>query len=233
MGSRDGVVSEAVLSGRREYETVYASLAKGRRNWQVVAFALIGILGVVSVGFVRIVATSRVTPYVVEVDRFGRARAFGPVEPLKHTDTRVIIAQLAAFVRDVRSVMPSAAAESEVLARAYAFVDQGAAAFLNAYFGDVRNDPRVIGRTATRVVEVTSVLPVPKSASWKVQWVETEYPIVGGTPVASAWEGYFGVRIVPPQTEDAIEINPLGVYVTSVTWTRIGVAAAVAAGEAQ
>src|ERR1700722_3594335 len=200
------VISDAVMSGRREYESIYSNLAKGKRNWQIVAFVLLGVLGVLSIGFVRLALTSRVTPYVVEVDRFGRARAFGPVEPLRRTDTRLVIAQLAAFVRDVRSVMPSAAAESEVLTRAYAFVDQGAAGFLNGYFGDVRNDPRVIGRTTTRVVEVTSVLPVPKSATWKVQWVETDYPIVGGAATASAWEGYFGVRIAPPVTEDAIEI---------------------------
>jgi len=230
MAETTGVISEAVLSGRREYETVYANLAKGKRNWQVVAFGITGILGIVSVGFVRLALTSRVTPYVVEVDRFGRAQAFGPVEPLKKTDTRVVIAQLAAFVRDVRSVMPSPPAEAEVLTRAYAFADQGAATFLNQYFSDIRNDPRVLGRTETRIVEVTSVLPVPKSATWKVQWVETEYPTAVGTPVASAWEGYFGVRVVPPATTDAIEINPLGVYVTSVTWTRVGAASVPAAG---
>jgi type IV secretory pathway TrbF-like protein len=63
---------------------------------------------------------------------------------------------------------------------------------------------------------------VPKSSTWKIEWVETEYPTNGGTPTRSAWEGYLGVRIVPPQTEDAIEMNPLGVYVTSINWTRIG-----------
>jgi type IV secretion system protein TrbF len=231
MATTTAVISEAVLTGRREYETVYANLAKGKRNWQVVAFAMTGILGVVTVGFVRLALTSRVTPYVVEVDRFGRAQAFGPVEPLKRTDTRVVIAQLVAFVRDVRSVMPSGSAEADVLTRAYAFVDQGAATFLNAYFSDVRNDPRVLGRTETRIVEVTSVLPVPKSAVWKVRWIETDYPTAVGTPVASAWEGYFGVRIVPPATTDAIEVNPLGVYVTSVTWTRVGTASVPAGTE--
>ena len=224
------MVTEQVLAGRREYEHVYANLAKGKRNWQIVAFALTAILGVLSVGFARLALTSRVTPYVIEVDQFGRARAFGALEPLRRTDTRVVIAELAAFVRDVRSVMPSPAGEREVLTRAYGFVDQGAASFLNTYFADSANDPRAVARRATRIAEVTSVLPVPKSSTWKVQWVETEYPANGGSPARTAWEGYFGVRIVPPQTEDAIELNPLGVYVTSINWTRTSGPAA-AAGE--
>jgi type IV secretion system protein TrbF len=216
------VIGEAVLAGRREYEHVYSNLAKGKRNWQVIAFALAGVLGVLSIGFTRLALTSRVTPYVVEVDQFGRARAFGALEPLKRTDARVVVAELAAFVRDARSVMPSAAGERDVLTRAYGFVDQDGAAFLNSYFADTANDPRVVARRATRIAEVTSVLPVPKSSTWKIEWVETEYPVNGGTPTRSAWEGYLGVRIVPPQTEDAIEMNPLGVYVTSINWTRIG-----------
>jgi type IV secretion system protein TrbF len=173
-----------------------------------------------------------VTPYVVEVDKLGLARALGPVEPLRRTETRLVVAQIAEFVRDVRTVVPSDVAEGDVMSRAYAYVDQGGAAFLNAYFTDPKNNPRVLARAMTRTAEVTAVLPTGGGAgaggaggaggSWRVQWVETEYPLDGGTPVAHPWEAYLGVRVSPPQTTETIERNPLGVYVTSITWTRVG-----------
>lgn len=213
---------DPILEGRREFEGVFGDLAKGKRNWQLVAFALVAVLGIQTVGFVRLALTSRVTPYVVQVDQLGRVRASGAVERLTTVDTRMVVAEIAQFVRDVRTIVPAPAGQADVLTRAYAYVDQGGAAFLNAYFGDPRNDPRLIGRTATRTVDVRSVLPVPKSNTWRVQWTETEYPVAGGEVTATPWEGYLGVRIVPPETADAIARNPLGVFVTSVTWTKTG-----------
>jgi type IV secretory pathway TrbF-like protein len=213
---------DPILEGRREFEGVFGDLAKGKRNWQLVAFALVALLGIETVGFVRLALTSRITPYVVEVDQLGRVRATERVEPLTHVETRLVVAEIAQFVREVRTVVPAPAAQADVLARAYAYVDQGGAAFLNAYFSDLHNDPRVIGRTATRTIDVRSVLPVPKSNTWRVEWTETEYPTAGGAVTATPWSGYLGVRLSPPETADAIARNPLGVYVTSVTWTKTG-----------
>jgi type IV secretory pathway TrbF-like protein len=224
-------VRDLILEGRREFEGAFGDLAKGKRNWQLIALGLVIVLAMQTAGFVRLALTSRITPYVVEVDQLGRVRASGPVEELTHVETRLVIAEIAAFVRDVRTVMPAPAAQADVLTRAYGYVDQGGAAFLNAYFGDPHNDPRVVGRSVTRTVDVRSVLPVPKSNTWRVQWTETEYPAAGGGVTATPWEGYLGVRLAPPETADAIARNPLGVYVTSVTWTKTGGAVPTTAGE--
>jgi len=208
------------LTARAEFEGVYANLARGKRNWQLVAFGLLAVLVIETIGYVRLSLTARVTPYVVEVDKLGLARALGPVEALRHTDTRLVVSQIAEFVRDVRTIVPSDVAEGEVMSRAYGFVDQGGAAFLNAYFTDPRNNPHALGRLMTRTAEVTAVLP--SGPGWRVQWVETEYPVDGGTPDVHPWEAYVGVRLSPPETTESIERNPLGVYITSITWTRVG-----------
>jgi type IV secretion system protein VirB5 len=63
---------------------------------------------------------------------------------------------------------------------------------------------------------------LPSGPGWRVQWVETEYPVDGGTPEVHPWEAYVGVRLSPPETTESIERNPLGVYITSITWTRVG-----------
>jgi type IV secretory pathway TrbF-like protein/type IV secretory pathway VirB9-like protein len=164
---------------------------------------------------------SRVVPYVVEVDRLGAARAFGPAEPLRATDDRVIIRDLAGFVRDVRSVVADPLAQRDMVTRAFAFVDREAAAFLNIYFADPANDPRRLGRELTRLVEITGVLAVPGSAApsqqsptrtWKVSWTERTVPrAAGGLPSEAAWEGYFTIRVVPPtHVDERFTLNPLG-----------------------
>jgi type IV secretory pathway TrbF-like protein len=66
------------------------------------------------------------------------------------------------------------------------------------------------------------VLPVPNSSAWKLRWSETDVPIqLGGATRTTSWEGYATVRIRAPTTADAIQDNPLGVFVTTIVWTQI------------
>jgi type IV secretion system protein VirB5 len=225
---------DAVQHGRREWAGAFGDLAKSRRNWQLVAFCALGIAGVASTGLVALATTSRITPYVVEVDKLGRAQAFGPATRLAPADQRVVQSQIATWIRDIRAVLGDPIAQADLVRRAYAFVDQNTAGFLQSYFTDPARDPRVIARDLTRVVEVTSILPVPGAANsaaargavaapttWKVSWTETDYPRGGGTPTVAAWEAYITTHQVPPTSPDRVEVNPLGLYVSSVSWTQV------------
>lgn len=211
-----------VMAARREFETVFGDLARGKRNWQLMAFGAMGLLGVREIAYQRYAAGSRITPYVVEVDRMGRAQAFGPAEPLKATDRRVMIAELATFIRNLRTVVPDLPTQADLSRRAYVFASPSAATFLNTYFSNPANDPRTLGKRLARSVEVTSVLQLPGTKTWKVQWVETERSLTGSsTPQHTAWEAYLATAVTPPTTTEAIELNPLGLYVTSLTWTQL------------
>lgn len=217
------------LRGRAEFASVFGDLAKGKRNWQLVAFGALVIAGVLAAGVVSLATGSRITPYVVEVDKLGRVQAVGPAERLGTIDQRVIVSQLAGFVRDIRTVLADPPAQADLVRRAYAYVDQGAAPFLSAYYASPANDPRLLGRELTRLITVTSVLPLPDASSrgasttWKISWTETAIPrTAGGTPSESAWEGYFTTRTIPPKTAERITLNPLGLYVTSINWTQLG-----------
>ena len=220
-------IDERVLRGRAEFQSVFADLAKGKRNWQLAAFGLLGTTVILSIGLVGSSMQSRITPYVVEVDRLGRAQAFGPAEQLRATDQRVVRAQLASFVRDIRTVLADPPAQADLVKRAYAFVDQGAGLFLSQYYSTPANDPRLLGRDLTRLVDVSSVLLLPaavgsSTSTWKVTWTETSLPRgAAGLPSESAWEGYFTTRMSPPTTVDRITVNPLGLYVTSINWTQL------------
>jgi type IV secretion system protein TrbF len=212
------------VAGRREFAGAFADLARGKRNWQLVAFGLLGLLAVVTLAYVRLASSSRIVPYVVQVDRLGQVEAVGPVEPMRTPEPRLVAAQLAEFIRHTRTVLPAAAAraQAEMLRRAYALADPAAAGFLNQYFSIPAHDPRLIGQARTREVAVTSVLPVPGSPAWRLRWTEVEHPLqAGGRADTSAWEGYLTVRLARPTTADVVQLNPLGVYVGAISWTKV------------
>ena len=209
------------LAGRDAFSGAFGDLARARRNWQLVAFGLLALELLTLSGLLRLSLESRITPYVVEVDRLGRAVAFGPAEKLARTDQRILVAELTGFIRSVRTVYADLAAEKDLLYGAYAYLAGPARATLDAYFSRPENDPRLLAASFTRHVEVESVLQIPGTRTWRVQWTEREEPLRPGTVRESAWEAYLTVVVRPPATADFIQVNPLGLYVTHLTWTRI------------
>lgn len=224
-----------VENARREFMTAFGDLARGKRNWQVVAFVLGAILLLQGLAMLRLAASAHAIPYVVQVDRLGTVSAVGAAEPLRDPDARLIATQLADFVRSVRSVLPSiaATAQADLLRRGYALATPAAASFLNSYLGEPSHDPRILGARLTRDVQVTSAIRVPdpgghkaaageRPQTWRLQWLETDRPLdAGDSTVVAAWEGYVTLQIVPPRTADVIQENPLGIRIMSVTWTRV------------
>ena len=209
------------LAGRVAFAGVFADLARGKRNWQLIAFAQTALLAGVTAGYLKLSLEARITPYVVEVDRHGRAVAFGPAEAIQKTDARIVLASLSLFVRDVRAVSADPEAQREFLYRAYGHVADRARGFLDAYFADPLHDPRALGTRITRSVEVTSILRLPNSDLWRIQWTERERPRSAGLARVTAWEAIATVSIRPPRDLERIVANPLGLYVTDLDWTQL------------
>jgi type IV secretion system protein TrbF len=211
------------LAAREEFVSTFGDLARGKRNWQLCAFALLALLALVLLAYLRLSLSSRITPYVVEVDRLGQAVAFGPAEPLRPTDTRVHLFLLALLVHHLRTVSTDSDTQRDLLYSAYAYLGAGARATLDAYFSDPAHDPRILGRSLTRAVEITSVLRLPGGTgrTWKVAWRETARPTTAGPVRTADWEAYLALESHPPSTTEALLQNPLGLYVTDLAWSEI------------
>ena len=227
-----------VQNARREFASAFGDLARGKRNWQVVAFLLGAVALVQALTSYRLATSAHPVPYVIQADRLGTVTAVATAERMREPESRLVASQLAEFLRAVRTVLPSAAAtaQADLLRRGYAFAAADAAGFLNTYFSDPQHDPRVIGLRIARDVRVTSALRVPDPArpresptslgqTWRLQWLETERAIgplePSERPHLAKWEGYLTLQIVPPRTVEGIQDNPLGIRITSVSWTRV------------
>ena len=228
--ARDEKTPPEVLWGRYEFTRQFSDLARGKRNWQLVAFGSLALLALSVVGLVTLALQSRVVPYVVEVDRLGRAEAIAPAEAVPAVSDRVVTAAVARFVADIRTAYPDPVAQRDAVYRAYAHVASDARGYLESYFSDPANDPRQQGKGYRRAVEVTNVLPVPGGVeggptTYRVQWNEREESPREGVR-ERAWEGYLSVTVAPPATTEAVERNPLGVYVTDLSWSPLAPSAA-------
>ena len=148
-----------VLRGRYEFTRQFSDLAKGKRNWQWAAALSLALLGLAVAGLVALATQSRVVPYVVEVDRVGRAEAIAPADAATVAEDRVVVAALSSFVSNIRTVYADPVAQRDAVYRAYAHVAGDARDFLEGYFSDPQNDPRRLGKDFRRAVEVTAVLP--------------------------------------------------------------------------
>ncbi len=209
------------LQGRYEFERAFGDLARRRQTWQVVAMLSLVVSAVLAVGLVGLARTQKVVPYVVELDRLGEMRSVGKLA-LGEIPERAIVAALRRFIHNARTITTDARLLNARLneARAYAMGDA-----LDTFVRAVRDESETLEQMLKRgdaryVEEISSILPVPGSLdSYRVTWRERKDSKEGET--ISAYEGYFTLRIVPPETEEEVLANPFGIYVVDYTWSRL------------
>src|SRR5258708_40289295 len=90
--------------------------------------------------------------------------------------------------------------------------------FISEYY---RADPPLKrAQTDPVAVEVKSVLPT-SDRTYEVEWMETCRDLYGTIKSTDHWKGSFTIALNPPTDERQARINPLGIYVTQVSWTKV------------
>jgi type IV secretion system protein VirB5 len=192
------------------------------RYLRALVFILVAVCAIAVHGAVTLARQSRIVPYIVEVDRLGQPLAYGRVENMPAPDERLIRGELARFVDAMRTVHTDPVAQNKLIDRGYAFTRAAARTYVDAYFGAASNNPHLLSRELIRLVSVRSVRRVAGSTStWEVQWEEYEVPIRGGQATVRPWQGTLRTAVIPPADEQELFVNPLGVYVTDLSWTPL------------
>ena len=186
------------------------------RNWRLMAFGSLGLASALAGGIVWQSQQSRVTPYVVEVDRLGEARAVTPAEA-DYTPTDPQIAwHLGHFIEQVRSITLDPVLMRQDWLSAYDFTTKRGAQFLGDYARSA--DPFAQIGAKSVAVQVTSVVRA-SDRSFQVKWTETAYDH-GSLSGTSHWTGIVTVIVKAPSSADALRRNPLGLYVDAIDWSR-------------
>ena len=210
--------SNPYVEARREWNDRYLELARERRAWQAVGAAGLALSLVLAGGLVWVSLQHKTVPYVVEVDSLGAALAIRPAETGGHpADERIVRYQLAAFIRGARQVIADRIATKKGLEQVYAYARGPARAYLDEYYR--ANNPFEVARTYVVVPTVTSLLRLSPT-SWQLRWTEEQRGLDGLPLGRSQWEGVVTTEVIPPTSEETIRVNPLGLYVTDLRWTK-------------
>lgn len=186
------------------------------RNWRLMAFGGLALSSGLSGGLLWQSMQSRVTPYVVEVDRLGEARAVAPADrDYRPTDPQIAW-HLGRFIMNVRSVSLDPVLMRQNWLSAYDFVTARGAKFLNEYARDANPFGEVGTRTVS--VQVTSVVRA-SDRSFQVKWTESRYER-GSLAGTSRWTAILSVVTRPPASPETLRRNPLGLYVDAIDWSQ-------------
>ncbi len=186
------------------------------RSWRLMAFGCLALAVLMAAGLAWRAGQSLITPYVVEVDHIGEVRAVGQATtPYDPTDAQIAY-HLARFITDVRSLSIDPVVVRQNWLDAYGYTTDRGAATLNDYARS--HDPFAhVGHDSVSV-DVESVVRVSAS-SFQVRWVEQHY--TDGTLTGTErWTAVLSTVVQPPSTAQQLRRNPLGIYITGLSWSR-------------
>jgi type IV secretion system protein VirB5 len=208
------------LVARDEWNERYRDLIVAARNWRLAAVtsglvALVAVLGLIVIG-----AKPKVIPYIVAVDNLGKVVSQGTAVQASVADDRLKRAALWSWVQDWRMVSSDAAVEKNAIERVYAEIGNGTPAAIRISDGYRDGSPLKLAQTETVSVDVRALYASSKD-SYEVEWTETAFDLKGEKIGAQNYKGVITISIHPPADEALARINPLGIYVTNVSWSKV------------
>lgn len=208
------------LAARREWDERYGDLLTRARNWRTLAIvcALLALLA--TGGMTWLSAHSRIVPFVVLMDHLGRPIASGIADQTTVDDDRLRRVSIMTWVEDLRLVTTDGITQRKAIDHVYAQIASGSEAqtFISEFYRSAQPFKRA--QTETVSVEVNSMLPTSER-TFEVDWVETTRDLYGAVKATDHWKGSFSVAVNPPTDERLVRVNPLGIYITNVSWAKV------------
>lgn len=186
------------------------------RNWRLMALGGLALSTALSGGLLWQSMQSRVTPYVVAVDRLGEAQAVAPADKDYLPTDPQIAWFLGRFIGNVRSISLDPVLMRQNWLSAYDFATERGARFLSDYARDANPFGDVGTRTVS--VQVTSIVRA-SDRSFQVKWSESEFDR-GSLAGTTHWTAILSVVTRPPANADTLRKNPLGLYVDAIDWSQ-------------
>jgi type IV secretion system protein VirB5 len=205
------------VAAKREWNERYGDYVAQAKNWRLAAIFSLTISCILAAGMMWLAGQSKLVPYVVEVDKLGASAPIATAARAAMPDTAIVRAQLANWVSDARTVTSDTTAERATLTRVYSLIGTTVKPYLDDWYN--AHSPFVIGTTSTVAVSIDAVLP-QSATTYQVQWTETQHDRTGSGSSTTHWEAEIGVGFHPPADEATILRNPMGIYVTQLSWTR-------------
>lgn len=215
------LAGDPYADGRSAWMERYGTYVQQAYNWRLVAMLEAVTLIVAVVGVIYLSSQTKFVPYVVAIDKIGNAVAVAPADRASPVDQRIVRAELARWIVNSRSVVTDRIVTLKALDSVYAFVAPNSAAigYLNEWYSAPGHSPLDRAKKETDQVAVSAILPISPS-TYEIQWTETLRDGHGKITQEQEWDGTATIAFTPPATEALVMANPLGLYITSLNWTK-------------
>jgi len=208
---------------QRNWEERYSSLLAGRRNWQLMAFALVLINGSLGYGIWHLAHTSRTELYML--DRTGsQVNYAGTIKPTNMDDATwdiVRVEELKKFITSWRTVTSDAGAQKADWDRAFAFVGDGSQARDTLAKWYEANDPIARAGKGEIVTVQYRTFDREGANTYGIWWTETTTALSGQTVSNKMWHARIVYATKIPTNEQARAENPMGILATELTFNEV------------
>jgi type IV secretion system protein VirB5 len=129
---------------------------------------------------------------------------------------------LSDWVTYLRTVTSDEVSARWAIEKVYAMISSGSSAqtVVSDFY---RSDPPQVRAQRENVhIEINSILPT-SDKTYEVKWLEITRDVGGRVVSEQRWEGIFTfiIRGSPPADERLARLNPIGLFMTSASWSRI------------
>jgi type IV secretion system protein VirB5 len=207
----------------QEWDTRMGSALVHARNWRLATFASVAATTLAVGGMVYLGRLPKAVPHIVEVDRLGAVTYRGPVGQADYVPSEAVLTyHLRRFIADTREISSDLAVLKRNWLEAYTLVTPRGGNMLSAFVQNPDHDPFRRAQEERVTVEFLSAVRV-SGDTWQVDWRESNWD-KGGTPIGApvVWRAMLRTILHVPKTAEAIERNPIGLYIDELHWDKVG-----------
>ncbi len=199
---------------------VNASMRRQRLLQVLAVLSLVLALALVACVALLVVSRDRqdITPYLVRVNDDGAVLGVDPLTEPATPNRAMVQHALRLFVLNSRTVTTDRAAQRRRILRAYAYATGRATAVLNSFYRDTPPFARAERASVTPVLE--SFLRLSDRDVYQVEWSEEVRNLNGAIVETQHSRALLTVTVQPPQSINDALVNPLGIKVSDLDWTR-------------
>ncbi|MFW5837079.1 MAG: VirB8/TrbF family protein [Desulfovibrionaceae bacterium] len=209
------------LNGREEWLERYGGYITRAAQWRMAAFAGLALTAGAVAACIVMASQYKVVPYLVAVDKLGRAVAVERADVAAPAPKRLVQAELAGVVVNWRTVTADKDLQNRMIEQLSSFLTGAAKGQMRHWFEE--HNPFDRARRGQLVqVEVTSLPLAVSKHSWWVEWTETVRNHAGAViEPPQKYAATLTIEIKPPETDAQVVQNPGGVYVTDLSFSKL------------
>ena len=207
-------------AAQQQWDDRLGTVVMNAKHWRLGFFGLLFATLALAGGILYAMTRSLVEPIVITLDKTtGVTNVLGKASEQRYTPQQAEIAYfLGHLIRLLRTVPLDPVVVKTQWNDAYRFMRQSAATKLNDW-ARLPDGPLTRVGQETVTLQLQSVLPL-NADTYELRWSQSTYQREGVLKDTATWTASFTLEFEPPATEDAIAINPLGIFVKDFEWHR-------------